>query len=188
MKNLSDEILWKSLKDGDLKAFEVLFKSYYSALYSYGLKISKDPILTEDSLQDFFIYIYEHRQNLSDLNSIAPYLFASYRRLIIKKLQKNQKRRFVRDIDEKMVDIQFTAEETLIHQESESFRDKNLAVLLNKLPKRQREVIFLKFHCNLKTTEIADTMEINYQSVVNTLHKALKSLRYNIKISQLFNS
>jgi RNA polymerase sigma factor (sigma-70 family) len=188
MKKLSDEILWKSLKEGDLKAFGALFKNYYSSLFNYGLKISGNKTVTEDSLQDFFMYIYEHRENLSDLNHIAPYLFTSYRRFIIKILQKNQKIKMVRDINENIVDIHFTPEELITHQESTTFRNKNLTTLLNKLPKRQREVLYLKYNCNLKTQEIADVMDINYQSVVNNIHKAIKGLREEIKVLQLFNS
>lgn len=188
MKNLSDKLVWKSLKEGNKEAFEVLFKTFYARLFSYGLKISKNTALTEDSLQDFFIYIYEHRQNLSDLDTIAPYLFSSYRRFIIKMLQKKQKHRMVRDLDENLVDIQFTPEEIITTQEAKSFQNKNLSVLLNKLPKRQKEVIFLRYYCNLNTTEISKTMDINYQSVVNTLHRAIKNLREDAMVFQLLNS
>ncbi len=188
MKKLSDEILWKSLKEGDLKAFSVLFNSYYSNLFNYGLKISKNKSLTEDSLQDFFLYIYEHRENLSDLDKVSPYLFTSYRRFIIKIIQKNLKTKIVRDIDENIVDINFTPEELITNQESTTFRNTRLTQLLNKLPKRQREVIYLKYNCNLKTQEISEVMGINYQSVVNNIHKAIKGLREEIQILQLFNS
>jgi len=72
MNKLTDKFIWKSLKEGDLNAFGVLFETYYPLLHSYGLKISQNEALTEDTLQDFFLYIYEHRQNLSDLDTIAP--------------------------------------------------------------------------------------------------------------------
>jgi len=188
MDHTSEEILWKSLKEGDLDAFSIVFKKFYSSLYTYGLKISKDENLTEDTIQDFFIYVYEHRENLSDLNAIAPYLFSSYRRFIIKRVNKTKKYSILRNLDTDIVDINFTVEELITHQESTTYRNKNLANLINQLPKRQKEVIFLKFHCNLKAKEIADTMEINYQSVVNTLHKAIKNLRKEITNIQLLNS
>ena len=41
MTKLTDKFIWKSLKEGDLNAFSVLFESYYPQLHSYGLKISK---------------------------------------------------------------------------------------------------------------------------------------------------
>jgi hypothetical protein len=40
MEKLTDKYLWKSLKEGDLNAFAVLFETYYPLLHSYGLKIS----------------------------------------------------------------------------------------------------------------------------------------------------
>ena len=89
MKDLSDYNLWESLKKGDLKAFSTLFKMYYPLLHNYGLKISNyNTQLTEDCLQDFFIYVYEHRENLSSLNSIQPYLYTSFRRHLLREIKK----------------------------------------------------------------------------------------------------
>lgn len=187
MTDLSDQVLWRLLKEGDLNAYSILFKKFYPVLHGYGLKISKDPHLTDDSLQDFFLYIYEHKENLSSLDKIAPYLFASYRRFIIKKMKKNNKYNLVRGIDTNIIDIDFKPDEFITHQESLTFRNKNITTLINNLPKRQKEVIYLKFNCNLKAKEISETMEINYQSVINTLHKAIKTLREEIAIFELLN-
>ena len=91
MEKLTDKFLWNALKEGDLNAFSVLFESYYPQLHSFGLKISKSTVVTEDTLQDFFLYVYEHRENLSDLDTIAPYLFTSYKRFLLKVMKKNEK-------------------------------------------------------------------------------------------------
>lgn len=187
MNKITDQFIWKALKEGDLRAFSTLFEMYYPMLHSYGLKISRDIALTEDSLQDFFLYIYEHRENLSDLDTIAPYLFTSYKRFLLKMMQKNAKLKHTDFSNETFVDLQFTAEEIMTHQETESFRNKNLSKLLNKLPKRQKEAIYLKYYSGLKATEISEIMGINYQSVVNSLHKAIKSLKEEISIFKLFN-
>ena len=188
MKNLSDYYVWKSLKEGDINAFSILFKSYYPILYNYGFKICKNSVLTEDTLQDFFLYVYEHRENLSDIHTIAPYLFSSFRRLLIKKLKKKSILVSEENIDQSIIDIEFTPEEILTHQENEIFRNKNISTLLNKLPKRQKEAIYLKYYSGLKTKEIATIMNVNYQSAVNTIHKALKNLREEVSILQLINS
>lgn len=186
MEKLSDKYIWKSLKEGDMNAFSVLFESYYPKLHSYGLKISKNNSVTEDSLQDFFLYIYDHRENLSDLDKIAPYLFTAYKRFLLRKLKNNTKLKNTDFSEEIIVDIEFTAEELMTKQEADNFKNKNLSVLLNKLPKRQREAIYLKYYSGLKAKEIAEIMDINYQSVVNTLHKAIKSLKEEILILKLF--
>jgi len=188
MNNLSDEYVWKALKEGDLKAFSILYKTYYPRLYNYGLKISRKISLTEDSLQDFFLYVYEHRENLSDLDTIAPYLFSSYRRHLIRALKKKSKIVSFDEMDVKIVDIQFSPEEILTHQESETFKNKNITTLLNKLPKRQKEAIYLKYYSGLNTHDIANIMDLNYQSAANTIHKAIKNLREEVSILQLLNS
>jgi RNA polymerase sigma factor (sigma-70 family) len=178
MESPCDELIWKTLKEGDLNAFSKLFKLYYEKLYNYGLKISKGNVpLTEDSLQDFFLYIYDHRENLSDLDNIAPYLFTSYRRFIIKVLSKKSKVISTNVHELNIVDVKFNPEEFIIKQESETFKNKNILKLLNNLPKRQKEAIYLKYYCELKTSEIAVIMDVNYQSAVNTIHKAIKNLR-----------
>jgi RNA polymerase sigma factor (sigma-70 family) len=186
MDKLTDKFIWKSLKEGDLKAFSVLFETYYPSLHSYGLKISKDKSLTEDTLQDFFMYVYEKRENLSDLDTIAPYLFTAYKRFLINVIKKNQKLKYTDFSQEVIPDIQFNKEELITNQETENFKNKNIATLLNKLPKRQKEAIYLKYYNGLKTKEISEIMNINYQSVVNTLHKAINSLKEDVSILKLF--
>ena len=187
MEKLSDHFIWKSLKEGDLKAFSVLFEAYYPKLYNYGLKISKNASFTEDSLQDFFLYIYEHRENLSDLDEIAPYLFLSYKRFLIRIINRNNKNRTLDVSNETLIDFEFTAEEIMEKQETERFNKTNLPKILNGLPKRQKEAIYLKYYSGLKAQEIAKIMNINYQSVINLLFKAIKSLKEDISIMKLFN-
>ncbi|MGK0412055.1 MAG: RNA polymerase sigma factor (sigma-70 family) [Polaribacter sp.] len=187
MEKLPDRFIWKSLKEGDLNAFSVLFESYYPKLHSYGLKICKDIALTEDTLQDFFLYVFEHRENLSDLDTIAPYLFSSYKRFLIRVMKKNMKLKHSNSFDDTFIDLQFTAEEVMTNQETESFKNSNLTTLLNKLPTRQKEAIYLKYYSGLKAGEISEIMGINYQSVINTLYKALKNLKEEISILKLFD-
>ena len=52
-----------------------------------------------------------------------------------------------------------------------------LKQLLEKLPKRQQEAIYLRFYHNFSYEIIASMMNVNYQSVLNLMQRALKSLR-----------
>jgi len=85
------------------------------------------------------------------LETIAPYLFTSYKRFIIKVIKKNKKMKTTDFSEEIITDIQFTKEELITNQETKSFKNKNIEILLNKLPKRQKEAIYLKYYCELKT-------------------------------------
>ncbi len=186
MKNLTDYDLWVSLKSGDLKAFSTLFKVYYPLLHNYGLKLSNyNEQLTEDCLQEFFLYVYEHRENLADLNSIKPYLYVSFRRHLFREIKKASK---MINYDEKenfFVEINFSVEDVIIQQEIDALKQENLAKLLNELPNRQKEVLYLKYYSDLNIDEIAKVLEINYQSVLNLIHKGIKKLRQDASLNEL---
>ena len=87
--------------------------------------------------------------------------------------------------------FEFSSEELKIKQEFTAIRLALLTKLLNALSLREKEVVYLKYYSGLKTTEIAEVMEISYQSVLNTLQKAFVKLRKNIEnltISEVLKS
>ena len=52
-----------------------------------------------------------------------------------------------------------------------------LAEAINQLPPRQKETIYLKFYKNLSNSEVAEIMQISYQSVGNNIQKAVHKLK-----------
>ena len=143
----NEKKIWQAFKQGDRNALSLIFQNHYSALHNYGLRISGDISLTEDCLQDFFIYLFEHRENLSDLEIIRPYLFKSFRRMLLRQMNKSKNSNFsLTPIDIPIPDIQFSKEDLMIAQEVEVFQNTTLLEMLNNLPKRQREVIYLRYY------------------------------------------
>jgi RNA polymerase sigma factor (sigma-70 family) len=186
LENLSENTIWHAFTQGDINAFSSIFKTYYAMLNNYGLKISRNPELTEDCLQDFFVYLYDNRSKLGEVNHIKSYLFVSFRRSIFRTL-KNE-RVFVDEvIDEgSLSSFEFSAEEIAIEQEFTAIRVNTVAVILNSLSKREREAVYLKYYSDLKVSDIAVVMEISYQSVLNNLQKAFTKLRKEIESDAIF--
>jgi RNA polymerase sigma factor (sigma-70 family) len=186
LKKLTDYDLWTALKSGDLQAYSTLFKIYYPLLHNYGLKLSNyNEQLTEDCLQDFFLYIYDHRENLSDLDAIKPYLYVSFRRSLFRAIKKASKTINYDENENTFVDFNFSTEDAMIQQEIDTLKQKNLAKHLNELPNRQKEVLYLKYYSDLNTDDIAKVLEINYQSVLNLIHKGIKKLRQAASLKAL---
>ena len=73
----------------------------------------------------------------------------------------------------------------MVQQEIDFLKKESVSRLLNELPDRQKEVLFLKYYSNLKVTEISEVMNINYQSVLNMMHKAIKKMRQSTALRQL---
>lgn len=173
----TDETLWYFFKKGKTNAFSILFKKYYPQLYLYGLKISNSPNGTEDCLQNFFIQLFDDREKLGAIKNLKAYLFVSFKRRLIKHLKMNQKNISISDTQVFKSNFMFSAEELSIRQEIDFLCTKTLNGLLNQLTPRQKEVIYLKYYSGMSTTDIAEIMDMNYQSVLNVLHKSMTKLR-----------
>ena len=65
----------------------------------------------------------------------------------------------------------------MIRKEEYGSLQGRIVELLNELPQRQKEVIYLHYFENMDYTQIAEVMGIRYQSVLNLTQKALQKLR-----------
>lgn len=182
----SDRLLWCAFQEGDRRALDILFRSYYPLLYQYGVKIVTDHNQVEECLQDFFLYLYEKRQSLSIPDKIKPYLFISFRRHLLRQKDKATREMKVLKLSTQwQTDISFSEDELIISKESDQIRKKILHEMINRLPARQREVIFLRYFSDLSINEIAEALSISYQGTVNTLYKAIKSLRKDLRLKEI---
>ena len=177
MNQFNDTSVWSLFIEGDPIAFATLFKQYYPQLHNYGIKISSDHMITEDCLQSFFVYLNEHRKNIGAIHSIQSYLFVSFRRALLRSLKHEGRFTTYDEIIDKKDVFAFSAEELKIEQEALKIKSNVLTKLLNELSVREREVIYLKYYSGLCTADISEVMDINYQSVLNTLQKAFYKLR-----------
>ncbi len=176
MQQPDDDYTWQQFVAGDKKAFSVLFLKYHPLLLHYGIKLCCDVSLAEECVQDLFCYLLEHKHKLSGVHQVKSYLFVSYRRRIFRVLE-NKRTIFLDDATPFQAGIQFSQEEILIDQEKQQSEKQQLWKMLNELPARQREVIYLKYYQGLDTNEIAGAMHISHQGVLNALYKAFKKLR-----------
>jgi RNA polymerase sigma factor (sigma-70 family) len=177
MNITSEESLWYFFKKGDLGAFRTLFEKYYPPLRAYGVKISHAPELTEDCLQNFFIYLFENRTNLGNVKSVKSYLFISFKRRLLKQLQIRNSQTRTQEVLKYGFPIVFSPQEIAVKQEVQFLCTKTLHSLLNDLPSREKEAIYLKYYSGMAISEISDVMGITYQSVLNILQKAMTKLR-----------
>ncbi|MBU2996173.1 sigma-70 family RNA polymerase sigma factor [Cellulophaga baltica] len=185
MQTNKEEILWRLFLEGNADAFSAIFKLYYSPLHNYGLKICNNTQATEDCLQNFFIYLYEHRKGIKEVKSVKSYLFISFRRSLLTYLKKERTYTDIESVKAKSLNFEFSAEELRINQEFTTAKKETVTKILNTLSTREREVIYLKYYSKLSTSDIATTMSITYQSVSNTLQKAFTKLRNNIENNML---
>ena len=179
-KFTEDSMLWQSLKRSERAAYEILLKKYYTIVLNYGVRFYRDKEFVKDCVQDLFIEIWNRREYLADVVSVKSYLLQSIRKNIIRESSRLKWFREADKIsDDHDFDVEFDIETYLISREVENELLQKLRFELDKLTKRQREAIFLRFNQDLSYEEIAIIMDINYRSVVNLIHEAIKAIRKN---------
>lgn len=150
---------------------------HYRQLYSYGKQFLVDVSLTEDAIQDLFISLWRTRENLSEVDNIKFYLFRSLRRNI-RRLSERQQRMQPQDIFLATADHALLSHTPdFVHGDDESLLTRRLNALIEDLPRRQREVILLRYYQKFSTEEIALIMSITEKTVRNTLFNAMTTLR-----------
>jgi RNA polymerase sigma factor (sigma-70 family) len=175
-KGIEQRQLWSAFLAGEEQAFSRLFFDYYEILYHYGNRISPQPAVVKDTIQDFFLELYESRTTLSlQVNNLKAYLLTSFRRRLLRELKKQRQKHHALEtiIQETEPDFELGMEDVLIEQEVRSLHSEVIAQLLSELPPRQREIIYLRYYLNLSLPEIAETLGISYQVVANQLYRAV---------------
>ncbi|MEN8227961.1 MAG: sigma-70 family RNA polymerase sigma factor [Bacteroidota bacterium] len=186
LSDLSDGQLWNELKKGNPDVLNIFFRIYYNDLYFYGTKLVKDKNLIIDTIQDVFSNLWEGKEKLSDVQYIKAYLFKIFRNRLLKASQKNIilfPLKDSRELPEKELII--SHEDMIIEQEIKSQISKTIHIVLEELTEKQKEIIYLRFYCNLSNTEISQTLSINKQSVSNLLNRALNTFRKKLNNSDL---
>jgi RNA polymerase sigma factor (sigma-70 family) len=177
----NDSQLWQQLKNGSEIALGKLIKKYFNLLQNYGYKFFRNEDFVKDCVQEVFVEIWSRRQNISQPDSVRAYLLSSVRKKILRESvrQKINGENEIINIENDLKFAEFSPELVIIEQENTQETIQKVAVLLNLLPKRQREVVYLRFYQNLERDEIAQIMGVNAQSVSNLLQAAFKTIREN---------
>ena len=63
------------LRNDDIDAFNSLYWRYHSPIYANALKLTRDPAIAEDIVQDVFVTLWEKRHLIDPKRDIAGWLF-----------------------------------------------------------------------------------------------------------------
>ncbi|MEO6685182.1 MAG: sigma-70 family RNA polymerase sigma factor [Dyadobacter sp.] len=177
-----DKVIWQRFLAGEVEAFDHLMTFHFRALFHYGSKFSKDKEFIKDNIQDLFLVLWERRQNLSSDIAVKPYLMASLRRLMHRSAMSKPilSDNSIEEINGNF-EIEFSVEEEYIENESSLVVTQKLKKLLDELPLRQKEVVYLKYFQEMDRTQISEVMNISPQTVSNLLQIAIKQLKKHWK-------
>ena len=169
--------LWNDFRDGSRDAFSQLYERFSADLYRYGYNLIRNRQLVEDCLHELFLHLHDNRQRLGPTDNIRFYLYRSLRRRLLDSVTRLNKL----DSDDYLFDsAEFLIqpyEQTLVEEQVVEQQKLLVIAQLNKLPKRQKEILYLVYMKGLSYPQAAEVMDITMKSVYNTINVALTTLR-----------
>lgn len=163
-----DKQLWADMKGGDARALEKIYRLHSTSLYRYAAKFTKDEGAIQDCLHDLFCDLWSRRDTIGPTDSIQRYLMVALRRRIIK-LQTHQT--VWTDDFPLLPDVPGADELELIIPPAQLER------AMQELSAREREALYLKYYQGMDYEQMSETMQMQYQSLRNLVHRALLKMR-----------
>lgn len=177
--------LWDNSRDGDQKSYALLHQSLYPGLFIYAVKMTKDEDLVDDLLQDLFINFWQKRQHIGAISNVKSYFYRATRSIVLNHIKSSQVKAAKLDAMPEP-DLEFSKEELILSQEFNEELRGLMAIALNKLPAKQREVIHMRFYENMDYNEIAEITGTRYQSVINSVYRGVQVLRNTTELSHMY--
>ncbi len=176
MNQFEEQNLFSSLKAGEERAFEKLFRNYYAPLCYYASKILQNDGAAEEIVQDFFVRLWEKRADIEIETSLKNYFFRSVKNLCLNQIKhENVKIQHVKSVISEAESTEY----------SDHFQEVNLQKDIEEgiaaLPEKRREIFRLSREEGLKYREIADKLNISIKTVEAQMGLAIKTLRDRLK-------
>ncbi|GAA3606001.1 SigE family RNA polymerase sigma factor [Nonomuraea rosea] len=151
-----------------------LFVVHRLALVRLAFLLLGDQAIAEDVVQDAFAAVYRRWSKLADRGQVLPYL----RTAVVNGCRMILRRRAIIGRFHGRPEVPFWSAEAAALL-GETRRQVFLAV--RALPRRQREVLVLRFYLDLSEAEIAQVMGVSRGTVKSTASRALKVLAVKLQ-------
>lgn len=178
---LNDLFVLNKIKEGDIKAFEGIFKLYYSPLCFYAAGITGRADTAEEIVQELFYVFWKEKEKIQLFQSLKNYLYGAVRNRSLQHLEHMEVRSRYRDA---MLAAD-TDSNTADNSPEEQIEYKELQELINrtlrKLPERRLRIFRMHRFQGMKYAEIATTLSLSVKTVEAEMSKALQTLRKEIE-------
>ena len=178
----SHQQLITGIKNGDVVAFEELYKQYYIFLCLIAEHIVRNPSDAEEIVSDVFVKLWNIREKIEITTSIKAYLVKAVHNTSINFLAQS-------NMTNKLTDSLTNSDYKLLAWDSDYplgqlFEKEIMNILdhgINNLPDACRQIFILSRNENMKYNEIADKLGISVNTVKTQMKIALVRLRETLK-------
>lgn len=165
-----DRSLIKKIKAGSKDAFATLYDELADEALRAAMAITKDKMNAADAVQETFIRVYKNVDDFDDSKPFKPWFYKILLNECNRILSKNSKTILMGDFTESV--IRLADKDEYLFEEYESLYEaiQNLEDI-NRIP------IILKYLKGLTENQIAQTLDVNINTVKSRLFKGRQKLK-----------
>lgn len=164
-----------ALANGNVEAFDSLYKQYRGAIYSNILKLVKSPEYAEDILQEVFVSLWQNRYRMRANQSVSGWLFVvSYNKSLT---FLKQKVRASIDYVESYQSYEHVIPEETVDESAYIAQLHMIEEAVEALPRRKKEVFKLYRFEGKSKEEVASLVGISTDSVKDYLKQSNKAIK-----------
>ncbi|MET3806422.1 RNA polymerase sigma-70 factor (sigma-E family) [Nakamurella sp. UYEF19] len=150
--------------------WQQLYQDSYHSLLRLAVLLTSDRLAAEDAVQDAFIGFWRRVEALDDPGAARGYL----RTAVVNNSRSVLRRR--RTAGKHLRDLHPPDPPGADHALMTDIRDQELRAAVEALPRRQREVVVLRYWSELSLAEVAQTLGVSIGTVKSTASRAMDRL------------
>ena len=169
-----------SIKNGDARSMELLFRRLFPGMCAYARKFLQDSNDAEEIVQEIFYTVWKHRDRLDENKSLYHYLFTSVKNRSLNFLETKKSRSKHSELMRYLYIQEATDGDSSYHALLAKELEKDFNQALEYLPQECRRIFELSRFEGLKYQEIAVKLNISIKTVETQMSRALSKLRLQL--------
>lgn len=168
---VNPEKILQLLKLKDNEAFRYLYRRYFGALSALAEYYVKDRLVAEDLVQEVFIVLLDRKKEFNSLTEVKYFLYVSLKNACISYFRRQKL------ADKYSQEVLASCEEEVAFWDQVQKEDVYALLLtaIQQLPPQCRQVMLYSLD-GLKLAEIAERMQISFETVKEYKHNGKKKL------------
>jgi len=173
-----DHTLSEQIKNGNIQAFETIFKSDYAQFCAYANKIVKDIDIAEEIVQEVFFQLLQKHEEITGIISYKSYVYRSVHNGCLNFLK--HKKVEMKHSDHVLSEAGNNQEIFVDDIETSELQNK-IRQAIDKLPTERKRIFLMIRFDELKYSEVAEKLNLSIKTIENQMNSALKFMRQELK-------
>ena len=169
------------IHEGSMHSLSSIYDRHFNFLFDYGRRFTSDYFLIEDAIQNIFTNLIRSRAQLQDVRNSKNYLVVSFRYELFRLIARSRKFNLNKPAHEVLFVADYSAEEAIEKEESQSQMKNVLLKCLHNLTSKQQEILFLRYDAGLSYEEISNTLHISIESCRTSVYRAIKDIKAELE-------